>query len=46
MTTQPNEDQRDSKTPPMPEGILKEAMESATLLGGRRELTILHGEHV
>lgn len=48
MTTQPNEDQRerDSTTPPMPEGILKEAMESATLLGGRRELTILHGEHV
>ena len=50
MTTRPNEDPRESrippKTPPMPEGILEEAVESATLLGGRRELTILHGEHV
>jgi hemin uptake protein HemP len=46
MTTQPNEEQLDPRTPSMPEGMHKEVIESATLLGGRRELTILHGEHV
>jgi hemin uptake protein HemP len=30
----------------MPEGVLAQAIDSATLLGGRRELAILHGEHV
>jgi hemin uptake protein HemP len=46
MTVPPNGDQRDAKTSSMPEGVLQQAIESATLLGGRRELTILHGEHV
>ena len=46
MTTQPNSDQQEAKRTPMPEGVLAQAVDSATLLGGRRELAILHGEHV
>jgi hemin uptake protein HemP len=46
MTTQPHRNQLDSKAHSMPEGVLRETIDSAALLGGRRELTILHGDQV